>query len=103
MSHKILKNVNETILQASHDTGACYGVAKYAEIIFKRGEMVKDEGLQMLRERMKTMNKDQKQICKILLGEQADAIKIKEVCNRVKEEINRRRQVLTKTELHINN
>ena len=103
MSHKILKDVNETILQASHDTGACYGVAKYAEIIFKRGEMVKGEGLQMLRERMKTRNKDQKQIYKFLLGEQADSIKIKEVCNRVKEEINRRRQVLTKTELHINN
>ena len=96
-----MKDVNETILQASYDTGACYGVAKYAEIIFKRGDMVK--GLQMLRERMKTMNKDQKQIYKFLLGEQADAIKIKEVCNRVKEEINRRRQVLTETELHINN
>ena len=27
-SHKILKAVNETIVQASHDTGGCYGVAK---------------------------------------------------------------------------
>ena len=27
-SHKILKDVNETIVQASHDTGACYGVVK---------------------------------------------------------------------------
>ena len=29
-SHNTLKDVNETIVQASHDTGACYGVAKCA-------------------------------------------------------------------------
>ena len=27
-SHEILRDVNEVILQASHDTGACYGVFK---------------------------------------------------------------------------
>ena len=27
-SHGILRDVNEVILQASHDTGACYGVFK---------------------------------------------------------------------------
>ena len=42
-SYKILKDVNETILQASHDTGACYGVAKFAENIFEKGKMVKAE------------------------------------------------------------
>ena len=40
-SHKILKDVNETNVQASHDTGACYGVEKCAEIIFERGKMIK--------------------------------------------------------------
>ena len=35
-SHKNLKDVNETIVQASHDTGAYYGVAKCAEVIFER-------------------------------------------------------------------
>ena len=40
-SHKALKNVNEMIVQASHDTGACYGVSKCAEIVFERGKMVK--------------------------------------------------------------
>ena len=44
-SHKILKDVNGTIVQASHNTGACYGVAKCAEIIFEKGKMVKGEGL----------------------------------------------------------
>ena len=33
-SHKILKDVNETIVQASHDAEACYRVAKCAEIVF---------------------------------------------------------------------
>ena len=44
-SHKIFKDVNETIVQTSHDTGGCYGVEKWAKIIFKRGNMVKGEGI----------------------------------------------------------
>ena len=88
-SHNILKDVNETIVQASHDTGACYGVAKCAEIILEKGKMVKGEGLQVLQEKMKTMDPDQKEIYNFLGVEQADGIKIKEVYNRVKEEINR--------------
>ena len=37
-NHKTLKDVNEMILQASNDTGACYGVAKCAEVVFERGK-----------------------------------------------------------------
>ena len=33
--HNALINVNEIIVQASHETGACYGVSKCAEIIFE--------------------------------------------------------------------
>ena len=102
-SHKILKDVNETIVQASHDTGACYGVAKCAESIFVKGKMVKEEGLQMLQERIKTMDPDQKELYNFLGVEQADGIKTKEVYNRVKEEINRRLQMLTKTALNDKN
>ena len=40
-SHKALTDANEMIVQASHDTRACYGVEKCAEIVFKRGKMVK--------------------------------------------------------------
>ena len=46
-SRKILKDVNEMIVQASSDTGACYGVAKCAEIVFERVKMVKGEGQQV--------------------------------------------------------
>ena len=35
-SHKTLKDVNKMIVQASNDTGACYGVAKCAEIVFEK-------------------------------------------------------------------
>ena len=40
-NHARLKVANETIVQASLDTGACYGVNKCAEIVFQRGKMIK--------------------------------------------------------------
>ena len=58
-SHEALEIVNEIIVQASHDTGACYGVSKCAEIILKNGEMARGEGLPVLEERMKTMDPDE--------------------------------------------
>ena len=58
-SHNALKIMNETIVQASHNTGACYGVSKCAEIIFQNKKMVRGEGLQVLKDRMKTMNPDE--------------------------------------------
>ena len=55
-SHNLLKEINEVIVQVSLDTGACYGVSKCAEIVFEHGKIVKGEGLQVLQERMKTLN-----------------------------------------------
>ena len=49
-------------VQANNDTGACYGVAKCAEILFETGKMVKGEGLQVLNERIKTMDPDKNEI-----------------------------------------
>ena len=37
-SHELLCAVNEMLVKASKDTGACYGVNKCAEIVFQRGE-----------------------------------------------------------------
>ena len=99
-SHNALKIVNETIVQASHDTGACYGVSKCAEIIFQNGKMVRGEGLQVLEERMKTMNPDENEVYKFLGIEQADGIKTKAVYKRVKDEVTKRVKMLTKTELN---
>ena len=99
-SHKALKIVNEIIVQGSHDTGACYGVSKCAEIIYQNGKMVRGEGLQVLEERMKMMNPDENEIYKFLGIEQADGIKMKAVYERVKEEVTKRVKMLTKTELN---
>ena len=61
-----LKNLNEIIVQASRNTGACYGVSKCAGIIFEHGKMVRGEGLQLLEEKMKTMDLDESEIYKFL-------------------------------------
>ena len=50
-SHEILRDVNEVIVQASHDIGACYGLSECTskcEIVFERGKMVRGEGLEIL-------------------------------------------------------
>ena len=99
-SPNALKIVNETIVQASHNTGACYGVSKCAEIIFQNGKMVRGERLQVLEERMKTMNPDENEIYKFLGIEQTDGIKTKAVYKRMKDEVTKRVKMLTKTELN---
>ena len=61
-NHEILRDVNEVIVQGSHNTSACYGVSKWAEIVFERDKMVKGKGLEVLEERMKTMDPDKNEI-----------------------------------------
>ena len=63
---------------------------------------MKGEGLQVLNERMRTIDPDEKKIYKFLGDAQADRIKKKEVYNRVKEEISRRINIITRTELNDN-
>ena len=99
-SHEALEIVNEIIVQASHYTGACYGVSKCAEIISKNGKMARGEGLQVLEERMKTMDPDKKETYKFLGIEQADDICTKTVFKRVKEEVLKRMKIIINTELN---
>ena len=102
-SHQALKIVNEIIVQASHVTGACYGVSKCLGIIFTNGKMVKGEGLQVLEERMKTIDPDENEIYKFLGIEQVDGIRMKTVHERVKEEVAERMKMIVKTELNDEN
>ena len=102
-SHNLSKEINEVTLQASLDTGACYGVSKCAEIVFERGKMVKGEGLQVLQERMKALDPDQDEMYKFLGVEQADGIKTKKVYEKVKEEVTKRLKLLMKSELNDEN
>ena len=98
-SHEALETVNEIIVQAGHDTGACCGVSKCAEIIFKNGKMARG-GLQVLEERMKTMDPDENETYKFLGIEQADGIRTKTVFKRVKEEVLKRMKIIINTELN---
>ena len=52
--------------------------------------MIKGEGLEVLEERMKTMDPDENEIYKFLGIEQADGIKTKRVFERVKEDVKKR-------------
>ena len=52
-SHRKLEVVNEMTVKASIDTGACYGVKKCAEIVFRKGKIIKGEGLVVLEEKKK--------------------------------------------------
>ena len=49
-SREILLDVNEVTVQESHNTQACEGVLKCAEMMFEHGKMVRGEGLKVLEE-----------------------------------------------------
>ena len=74
--------MNEIIVQVSHDTGACYGISKSAEIVLEPGKIVREETLAVLDKRMEIMDPDE------FLGvEQTDGIKTKVVFKRVKSKV----------------
>ena len=88
------------IVQASHDTGACYGISKCVEIVFKRGKMARGEELEILEERIKAIDPDENEVYKFLGTEQADGIKTKKDFELVQGEVNKRVKILTSTELN---
>ena len=99
-NHQMLEIANDTIVKASMDTRACYVVKKCAEIVFRKGKMVKGEGLPVLEEKMKALDPEKNEICKFLGCEQSDYIDAKKVLERVKKEIKKRTEHLVK--LHLN-
>ena len=88
------------IVQASHVTGACYGISKCVEIVFKRGKMARGEELEILEERIKAIDPDENEVYKFLGIEQADGIKTKKDFELVQGEVNKRVKILTSTELN---
>ena len=61
-----------------------HAVSKCAEIVFKRGKVVREEGLEVLEERIKMMNPDENEIYKFFGKEQVDGIKTKKFFEQVK-------------------
>ena len=103
VNHAKLEVANETIVQASLDTGACYGVKKCAEIVFKRGKMIKGEGLSVIKEKMKALDPEQREIYKFLGCEQAEKIDMERVMARVKAETQKRTNALVQQDLYDKN
>ena len=68
--------------------------------MFECGTMVRREELEVLEERIKTMDPDENEIYKFLGIEQADGVKTKKVFERVKGEVNKWVKMLTNTELN---
>ena len=99
-NHQKLELKNETIVKASMDTGACCGVNKCAEIVFRKGKMVKGEGLPVMEEKMKALDPERSDVYKFLGCEQSNDIDVKKVQERVKKEIKKRTEHLVK--LHLN-
>ena len=95
-----LEIANDTIVKARMDTGACYGVKKCAEIVFRKGNIVKGEGLSVLEEKMKALDPEKNEVYKFLGCEQSDHIDAKKVLERVNKEIKKRTEHLVK--LHLN-
>ena len=98
-----LEIANEMIVKASMDTGACYGVKKCAEIVFKKGKMIKGEGLTVLEEKMEVLGPNKNEIYTFLGCEQANKIDLKRVMERVKKEIRKRLDHLTSLNLNDQN
>ena len=76
-NHKKVEVVNEIIVKASMDTGACYGMKKYVEIVFKKGKMVKGIGLAVLEEKMKALDPSRNENYRFLGCEHVDKINVK--------------------------
>ena len=90
-------------VKASTDTGACYVVKKCAEIVFRKGKIIKGEGLAVLEEKMDALDPNKNEIYKFLGCKQADKIDVKRVMERVKKEIRRRQDHLTGLKLNDKN
>ena len=89
-------------MQVSLDTGACYGVKKCAEIVFKRGKlkMIKGAGLSVIKEKMKASDLKQREIYKFLGCELAEKIDMERVMARVNAETEKRTNALVQRDLY---
>ena len=98
-----LELVHDTIVQASLDTGARYGVKKCAEIVFNRGRIVKGKGLDIIGEKMKTFEPESGDYYKFLGLEQANGIDRYYIYEKVKEKVEERMENIVEYELNDRN
>jgi hypothetical protein len=102
-NHARLEMVNNMIVQASTDTGACYGVKKCAEAVFKRGKMIRGEGLVVGEERMTALNPLENEMYKFLGCEQAEGMAMQNIKRRLQRLVRTRTEELVGLELYDKN
>ena len=98
-----LEVINDTIVQASLDTGACYGVKKCAGAIFKRGKLVQSDGITIGEESINMLDPQKDDVYKFLGCEQGEGIEMENVRRRLKEVVSHRMNQLVNLELYDNN
>ena len=102
-SHQKSEVVNEMFVKASMDTGACYGVKKCADILFRKGNIIKEEEWAVLEEKLDTLDSNKNEIYKFLGCEQAYKTDVKQVQKRVKKEMKNQLDHLTGLNLYAQN
>ena len=102
-SHQKSEVVNEMFVKASMDTGACYGLKKCADILFRKGNIIKEEEWAVLEEKLDTLDSNKNEIYKFLGCEQAYKTDVKQVQKRVKKEMKNQLDHLTGLNLYAQN
>ena len=102
-SHRKPEVVNEMIVKASMATGVCYGVKNCVEVVFTKGKIIKGEGLAVLEEKMDALDPNKNEIYTFLGCEQTDKIDVERVMERVKKELRKRLDHLTRLNLNDQN
>ena len=80
-----LIRANEIVKTISNDTGMKFGISKCAEIVYKRGKMVRGEGLQLKEGLIRSLNPEQNEFYTFLGIEEGDGQLDKAVKQRVTE------------------
>ena len=84
---------SEIVVQASMDTEAVYGVKKCAQMVFKKGKMVKGKVLWIMEERMKAIDPEQ-EVYKFLGCEQTAEIDTERVMEKIEGEVKKRSNMI---------
>ena len=81
-SHHKLEIVNDIIVKANMNTGACNGMKECPKIVFRDGKMTKRDKLTVLEDKMKALDPEHKDVCTFFGCQQGDKTDVKRVIER---------------------
>ena len=98
-----LQETNRIVTEISQDTGMTFGVSKCEEVVYKRGKMIKGEGLQIDNNKAECLDPEDNEYYKFLGIEEGDGQLDEKAKERVIEECFKRVESLRRTELYERN